>query len=47
MNNASCAGGNAEYGMDFQQKEQIHDNGVSMQSQHFSVSILLSLEINI
>ncbi|CAO2838669.1 unnamed protein product [Amaranthus hypochondriacus] len=30
-------GGNAEYGMDFQQKEQIHDNGVSMQSQHFSM----------
>ncbi|GAB4843702.1 Probable NOT transcription complex subunit vip2 [Ancistrocladus abbreviatus] len=29
-------GGNADYGMDLHQKEQLHDNGVSMmQSQHF------------
>ncbi|KAJ8452709.1 hypothetical protein Cgig2_005045 [Carnegiea gigantea] len=33
-------GGNAEYGMDFQQKEPIHDNGVPMvQHQHFSNSM--------
>ncbi|XP_021840262.1 probable NOT transcription complex subunit VIP2 isoform X3 [Spinacia oleracea] len=30
-------GGSADYGIDFQQKEQIHDNGVPMQSQHFSM----------
>ncbi|XP_034221130.1 probable NOT transcription complex subunit VIP2 isoform X2 [Prunus dulcis] len=31
-------GGNAEYGMDIHQKEQLHDNTVSMmQSQHFSM----------
>ncbi|XP_021729041.1 probable NOT transcription complex subunit VIP2 isoform X3 [Chenopodium quinoa] len=30
-------GGNADYGMEFQQKEQIHENGVPMQSQHFSM----------
>ena len=35
----SCAGGNADYAMDMHQKEQLHDNTVSMmQSQHFSVS---------
>lgn len=35
----SCAGGNAEYAMDMHQKEQLHENAVSMmQSQHFSVS---------
>jgi len=39
--NLEWSGGNADYGMDFQQKEQIHDGGVSMlQSQHFSVSAL-------
>ncbi|KAM1473333.1 hypothetical protein ACFX2I_029481 [Malus domestica] len=32
------AGGNAEYGIDMHQKEQLHDNAVSMmQSQHFSM----------
>ncbi|XP_068311746.1 probable NOT transcription complex subunit VIP2 isoform X6 [Pyrus communis] len=31
-------GGNAEYGIDMHQKEQLHDNAVSMmQSQHFSM----------
>lgn len=31
-------GGNGDYGMDFQQKDQIHDTGVPMlQSQHFSM----------
>ncbi|GAB4836190.1 Probable NOT transcription complex subunit vip2 [Ancistrocladus abbreviatus] len=31
-------GGNADYGMDLHQKEQLHDNSVSlMQSQHFSM----------
>ena len=35
----NCAGGNADYAMDLHQKEQFHDNAVSMmQSQHFSVS---------
>lgn len=32
-------GSGAEYAMDMHQKEQLHDNGMSMmQSQHFSVS---------
>ncbi|KAL9237401.1 hypothetical protein vseg_011954 [Gypsophila vaccaria] len=29
--------GSADYGMDFQQKDQLHDNGVPIQSQHFSM----------
>ncbi|KAH9624393.1 hypothetical protein KSS87_017948 [Heliosperma pusillum] len=29
--------GSADYGIDFQQKEQLHDNGVPIQSQHFSM----------
>jgi len=34
-----CTGGNADYAMDLHQKEQLHDNTMSMmQSQHFSVS---------
>ncbi|KAF5943026.1 hypothetical protein HYC85_020668 [Camellia sinensis] len=33
-----CTGGNADYAMDLHQKEQLHDNTVSMmQSQHFSM----------
>lgn len=40
----SCAGGNAEYAMDMHQKEQLHDNTVSMmQSQHFSVGSKLQI----
>lgn len=36
------SGGNADYAMDLQQKEQVHDNAVSvMQPQQFSVSALL------
>ncbi|KAK9672493.1 hypothetical protein RND81_12G103900 [Saponaria officinalis] len=31
------AGGSADYGMDFQQKEQLHENGMPIQSQHFSM----------
>ncbi|KAL9225384.1 hypothetical protein vseg_001317 [Gypsophila vaccaria] len=30
-------GGSADYGIDFQQKEQLHDNGMPIQSQHFSM----------
>lgn len=38
----SYAGGNADYAMDMHQKEQLHDNTVSMmQSQHFPVSPIL------
>jgi hypothetical protein len=34
------SGGNADYTMDLHQKEQLHDNTLSMmQSQHFSVSL--------
>ena len=36
---SGCTGGNGDYTMDMHQKEQLHDNAVSMmQSQHFSVS---------
>lgn len=35
----SCAGGNADFTMDMHQKEQLHDNPMSMmQSQHYPVS---------
>lgn len=38
------SGGNADYGMDMHQKEQLHDNAVSMmQAQHFSVSPFSSI----
>lgn len=34
-----CLGGNADYPMDLHQKEQLHDNTISMmQQQHFSVN---------
>jgi len=40
------SGGNADYTMDMHQKEQLHDNTISvMQSQHFSVSLLCEIEI--
>jgi hypothetical protein len=40
------SGGNADYTMDLHQKEQLHDNTLSMmQSQHFSVSLLCEMEI--
>uniref|UniRef100_A0A6N2L8U1 NOT2/NOT3/NOT5 C-terminal domain-containing protein n=1 Tax=Salix viminalis TaxID=40686 RepID=A0A6N2L8U1_SALVM len=39
-------GGNADYTMDLHQKEQLHDNTISMmQSQRFSVSLLYEVEI--
>lgn len=34
------SGGNADYAMDMHQKEQLHDNAMSMmQSQHFNVRV--------
>jgi hypothetical protein len=41
------SGGNADYTMDLHQKEQLHDNTLSMmQSQHFSVSLYVKLKFS-
>lgn len=41
------SGGNSDYTMDLHQKEQLHDNAMSMmQSQHFSVSLNLKTTLS-